>query len=306
MLKINLRIFLGLPVMIGALGCEVDRGIDAKTGDLQAAIIGPDATVAVRGDRQLSVSWTAATGAIQYQIFQSAGAGSLELQANVFDSGGGAPATSWIAEHLTAGVRYCYAVRALLPDGSLTDRGAPRCEIALGTSANATGTMFIPPLEFRCVLGCPNDAGLVNGRYFGSFDPAGGVWRSTSVGGAFELDAPLVVPPGTTVSKIEAFFRRSSDLGPDDQYTMHLVSRTLIVGAPVANQVDMVSSVRGSDPGHFPGLDSMTLSGLPITTADSTVYVITWKGFAPDAGGLPNGPDHAFYGVAVTLGDVAN
>lgn len=272
------------------------------------AVAGPSVTVTPRAAGELAVSWTADATASRYQVFQSVAGGELTFLAAVFDSVGGPPPTSYIADSLIRGVRYCYAVLAVRPDGSMSELSAQRCAVANVGSSGATGSLFLPPLAFRCIGGCTSPAGTIgspefpNAQFVGGFDPDGGIWRHTQFLGAYEIETPLMVPVGTTIGSISAFFVRASDLGPDDQYVLHLVSRTLAVGAPPQSQIDRRIVVRGDDPSStFPGLDSVSLPGLPITTEPNTVYVITWKGFVVDGGGAAIGD--AFYGVGVTIND---
>lgn len=286
----------------------VVTGCTAASGERSTmqAVAGPSVTVTARAEGELAVSWTPDAAASQYQVFQSVAGGELTFLAAVFDSAGGPPPTSYIADSLTRGVRYCYAVLAVRPDGSMSELSAQRCAVANVGPSGATGSLFFPPLAFRCIGGCTSPAGAIgspefpNARFVGGFDPDGGVWRHTPLLGAYEIETPLVVPVGTAIGSISAFFVRASDLGPDDQYVLHLVSRTLAVGAPPQSQVDRLIVVQGADPSStFPGLDSVSLPGLPITTEPNTVYVITWKGFIVDGGGAAIGD--AFYGVGVTI-----
>lgn len=108
-------------------GCEL-----ASDATAVQAVAGPSVTVTVRDVGQLSVSWTADSAATSYQVYQSAGGGAFSLVATVFDSGGGAPATSWIADELSAGA-YCYAIRAVYPTGQ-SDPSVAKCASASGAS----------------------------------------------------------------------------------------------------------------------------------------------------------------------------
>lgn len=118
-------------------------------------------TVTVRDVGQLAVSWSADHEASSYQVFQSESGGALAFAASVFDSGGGPPPTSYIADGLTNGVRYCYAIEATYADGSTSGVGTPTCALADGPPPHHISrerTLVIPPHLARVASGTPSVA----------------------------------------------------------------------------------------------------------------------------------------------------
>lgn len=132
------------------------------TGDGMAeqAVAGPGVTVTVRDVGQLAVSWAADPRASSYQVFQSESGGALAFAASVFDSDGGPPPTSYIADGLTSGVRYCYAIEATYDDGSTSGVGTPTCALADGPApehhVSRERTLVIPPHLARVASGTPS------------------------------------------------------------------------------------------------------------------------------------------------------
>jgi hypothetical protein len=122
-------------MLVALAGCEL-----ASDGTTVQAVAGPGGvTVTVRDVGQLAVSWTADPLAVRYRVFEGGA-----LVASVFDSQGGAPATSWIADGLDAG-EHCYTVSSGYADGSTSSPGAAACAIAAGASVHTIVVPVVPP-----------------------------------------------------------------------------------------------------------------------------------------------------------------
>lgn len=159
---------------------------------------------------------------------------------------------------------------------------------------HSSRVLMFPPIRFQAT------AGSGNVTFTGSNGAAGGAW-TTNAGpaGAWEVETSLLVPAGTSIDKIEAFLKTPSVISPaSDSYVVRLLSRTLTVGAPVANQVDLGSVYDGSTFTHLPpNLESIQLAGLPVLALVNTVYVLHFKLFQSAALGTVA----SFYGMGVTL-----
>lgn len=120
-----------LAMVLALAACGAESG-----GAIAQAVKGPSVTVTARPDpRQLAVSWTADPAATSYQVFQSANGGTFALAASVFDSSGGPPSTSWIA------------------DGGIGGNGAGGLSLGRGVS------LGVAPPGGQLVGGCPGGAG---------------------------------------------------------------------------------------------------------------------------------------------------
>lgn len=130
---------LVLAVLLGVL-CLLGGGCTSagETAAVQA-VAGPVVTVTPRAPDQMAVSWSVDPVASQYLVYQSADSGPFMLAASVFDSSGAPPATSWIADGLTAGVSYCFSIVSAYPDGSISDFGASAC----GSTGVSSGTTHV-------------------------------------------------------------------------------------------------------------------------------------------------------------------
>lgn len=146
---------------------------------------------------------------------------------------------------------------------------------------------FIPPIAFMNSVG-------VNAAYTGGVAAGGGIWTHTA-SATMELQAPLIVPPGTSIDKIEAFFKRAASLSAGDQYNIRIISRTLTLAAAPASQVVVATQVLGNAANNFPNLDHVLLAGVPIVTQPNTAYWIQWDTF------LAAGSGDIFYGVGGSI-----
>jgi len=131
---------------------------------------------------------------------------------------------------------------------------------------------FLPSVAFL------NTGAGANAAYTGGIGGGGGVWSHNGAA-TMELQAPLVLPPGTSLDKIEVFFKRASGLLVGDLYNIRLISRTLTVGAAPAAEVVLSTQVLGNAANNYPNLDHLLLAGLPLVTAANTAYWIQWDTF---------------------------
>lgn len=227
------RIGLLLLAAVSSAACEV-----ARDGTTMQAVAGPAVTVTVRGEGQLAVSWTADAAASQYQVFQSAAGGALAVVASVFDSSGGAPPTSYVADALTASVQYCYAVRAGYPDGTVSELATPRCETAAGAAADP------PPATLRR-RNVPLAVQFANPT--NAWTPTGSGLRSVSTGGlnqgdsATTIDVPFEI--GDTVVGAEVW-RFSDGTGGRKAALLVLAAGNDFIIAASEDSIDSTATTR--------------------------------------------------------------
>lgn len=129
-------------IVVTCVGCVASGGERAAVQEVTGV------TVTVRDAGQLAVSWTVDPLASRYLVYQSVGGALPALVATVFDSGGGAPSTSWIATNLTGGVEYCFAIRSGFADGGVGAPGGSGCATAgeapmPATSPLPTATTYV-------------------------------------------------------------------------------------------------------------------------------------------------------------------
>jgi hypothetical protein len=146
------------------------------------AIAGPSVTVAPRAAGELAVSWSSDPAAVRYRVFEGGA-----LVADVFDSGGGAPATSWIASGLAAG-EHCYLVASIYADGSTSDTGAAACAMVGGAAAQGSMRLSVP-------LFAPGTSSVFPSRFL-----------TTSGGSGVVVQLPPL-PVGATITQLDARVR---------------------------------------------------------------------------------------------------
>lgn len=171
-------------------------GVDGD-GVTTQAVAGPSVTVAPRPDpSQLAVSWTAVAGASAYQVFETANGGPAMLAATLT---GAPPSTSYVADGLTAGARYCFALVVVLSDGSASDVSAAVCAvIGTGGSGPAQVTITFPIPASNARVTTANPAATLQG-------PTG--WLVIGTG---ELIYPLPVQVGDAITSFRVFGNKQS------------------------------------------------------------------------------------------------
>lgn len=140
-----------LMVVVAIAAC----GDGLATQAQEQAIAGPSGVmVTARAADQLAVSWTATAGASSYLVFQAQNGGPSTLVATVFDSQGGLPPTSYIADALMPGASYCFAVVAEATDGSQSDPTVG-CSGVAPAPSTVTITLPIPASSARASASPP-------------------------------------------------------------------------------------------------------------------------------------------------------
>lgn len=118
-------------IVVAMVGC-----VPVGERAVAQAVAAPRVSVTVRAAGELAVSWTEDLAAVRYNVRESSA-----LVASVFDSGGGPPATSWIATGLDER-EHCYTVESVYADGETSSPGAAACAVA---SASATRSRRFHP-----------------------------------------------------------------------------------------------------------------------------------------------------------------
>jgi len=177
---------MGAIAVVALVACEPASNLTVQ------AVAGPSVTVAPReSPSEQAVSWSEVPSASRYDLFQSAGAGQLVFLVSVTG------ATSYIAEDLASGIRYCYAVRSVFSDGSTSDVSAAGCATTAGAVVPGATRRRNVPLAVQ--FANPTNA----------WTPIGAGLRSVSTGGlnpgdsATTIDVPFEV--GETVIGAEVW-----------------------------------------------------------------------------------------------------
>lgn len=231
-------------------------------------------TVTVRDAGQLAVSWTADPVAARYLVYQSAGGALPALVATVLDSGGGAPATSWIATGLTSGVEYCYSIRSVFADGGVGAPGGSACGTATGDAVlQAHGAVIVAGADFAVTAGA---ATLSGSRW------------TFPTGGASVLVANLRLSAGAVVTGADWALNTGSVGIFTGEFDYSLTRRHFgDGGSPTTVGVGIDSAMSG--------WLAMPTGGLPLTAMPDTIYTLTIM----TSGGFTGAP--AFDGVRITM-----
>lgn len=183
-----------------ATGCEMAGG----DGVAVQAVAGPGGvTVTAPVAGELAVGWTADTAAWKYYVFQSTAGGVFVDVASVlnplappFSTTPPAP-TTYTATGLTGGTRYCYAIEAAYPDGTMSEMGIAGCGTASGEGGGgtpATITLAVP-------LFGPGTSSVFPGRF---------LTTSGALGQVVQLPS---MPVGSVITRLDARVRDSA-IGP--------------------------------------------------------------------------------------------
>lgn len=236
-------------------GCVASRSDGA--GATVQAVAGPGGvTATVRGAGELAVNWSADPAASQYQVFQSVAGGPLAFAGSVF-GGGGTPSTSYIADALSGGVLYCYAIQSAYADGTMSAVGTSGCGTA--TAAGRTSTTIIipigPPLNARAVnLNANGMANVIAGNVN---DPDNG----------FVEYIPLQLPVGTRIAGWRVRVQDSLFGGGSSRIASRLMFTTDNAHVPTAIATSSLSSGVGAEE---------TISGsASVVSAAATQYWIS-------------------------------
>lgn len=246
-----MRRYAILFALLASVGCGASDPTEQLAGIAAGLGSGPgDVTVTARAPDQLAVSWSADPLASQYDVFQSAGGAAFTLTANVFDSSGGPPATSFIAAGLTAGVQYCYTIESVHPDGTSTSTGSQGCAFTTG-AAQPTRTLSLafPAFVGMNLFSYSSSANMVE------WSGPNSVMATVPVEAGHVITAfRVTVKDGTAgPTLLSAALRAVSSAAPGNN---------TVIGAP------LLSNGTGSS-------QTLTSGQLAATTASGTAYYIT-------------------------------
>lgn len=184
-----------LLIAVAICGCEMAGG----DGVAVQAVAGPGGvTVTAPVAGQLAVSWAPDAAAFKYYVFQSTAGGAFAFAASVLDPSAMPPApTTYTATGLTGGTRYCYAIEAAYPDGTMSEMGIAGCGTASGEGGGetpATITLAVP-------LFGPGTSSVFPGRF---------LTTSGALGQVVQLPS---MPVGSVITRLDARVRDSA-IGP--------------------------------------------------------------------------------------------
>jgi fibronectin type 3 domain-containing protein len=176
----------------GAVGNTWSITYSVVSGGLAA----PTNLAANQGDQNVSLTWTAVSGADHYQVWRSAASGAESLlQDNVLSP-------AYVDQGLTNGTTYYYKVRAIAANGS---GGALSSEVSATPSASSDTT---PPTDPSNLTMTDHTTTSISLAWSPSTDDVGvesyEIWRSTSVSGSYGMvgtvqGAPLTPPQASYI-----------------------------------------------------------------------------------------------------------
>ena len=176
----------------GAVGNTWSITYSVVSGGLAA----PINLAANPGDQNVSLTWTAVSGADHYQVWRSAATGAESLHVdNVLSP-------AYVDQGLTNGTMYYYKVRAIAANGS---GGALSSEVSATPSASSDTT---PPTDPSNLTMTDHTTTSISLAWSPSTDDVGvesyEIWRSTSASGSYGMvgtvqGAPLTPPQASYI-----------------------------------------------------------------------------------------------------------